>query len=46
MGFSLVVESGTYSPVVMQRLLAEVASPVGEHGLQAVWASVVEAHGL
>ena len=32
-GFSLVVARGGCSPVVMQGLLTEVASLVGEHGL-------------
>ena len=33
MGFSLVVASGSYSPVMACRLLIAVASLVAEHGL-------------
>ena len=45
-GFSLVPASGGYSLVAVLRLLIEVASLVGEQGLQDEWASVVAACGL
>ena len=44
-GFSLVVASMGYSPVVVHRRLIAAASLV-EHRLYSVWASVVVAHGL
>ena len=34
-GLSLVVVSGGYSPVLLHRLLTEVASPVSEQGSRA-----------
>ena len=43
--FSLVVERGGYSLVVVHRLLIAVASLV-EHGLWFAQASVAVAHGL
>ena len=46
MGFSLVVASGGYPPVVVQELPIAVASLIVDHGLQGVWASVVVMHGL
>ena len=45
-GFSLVVASRGYSPVVVCGLLITVVSLVTEHGLDGVWASVFVAHGL
>ena len=42
----LVAESGGYSLAAVQRLLTAVASPVEEHGLCSMWASVVMAPGL
>ena len=44
--FSITVESGGYSPVVMHGLLMAVASSVAKHGLQGIQASVVAALGL
>ena len=44
-GFSLVAESGVYSPFVMQGLLTVVTSLVG-HEFQGTQASVAAAHGL
>ena len=46
MGFSLVAESGGYSPVAAHRLLIAVASLVAEHGHWGMWASAVAARGL
>ena len=43
---SLVAASGCYSPVAALRLLFAVASPIAEHRLEDVWASVVAAPGL
>ena len=43
MGFSLVAESGGYSPTAVHGLLTPVASLVAETGS---WASVVVARGL
>ena len=45
-GLSLVAVSGGYSPVAVQGLLIAVASPVAEHGLQSMRASVAAACGL
>ena len=45
-GISLVETSRSYSRVAGHRLLIVVASLVAEHGLQAVWASVVVGAGL
>ena len=44
--FSLVVEEGSDSLVLVHGLLIVVASLVVEHGLQGTQASVVVAHGL
>ena len=44
-GFSLVAESGVYSPFVMRGLLIVVTSLVG-HEFQGTQASVAAAHGL
>ena len=44
--FSITVESGGYSPVVMHGLLIAVASSVAKHGLQGIQASLVAALGL
>jgi len=44
--FSLVVERGGYSLVVVHGLLSAVASLVVEHGLWVAQASVAVAHGL
>ena len=44
--FSVTVESGGYSPVVMHGLLIAVASSVAKHRLQGIQASVVAALGL
>ena len=41
---SLVVASGSYSPVVMRRLLLAVASPGANHRSSGRQASVVAAH--
>ena len=38
--------SGGYSPAAVCRLLAALASPVADHGLQSTQASVVVARGL
>ena len=46
MGFSGVVASRSYSLLAIRGLLTEVASPVAEHGLWSVRASVVVAHRL
>ena len=46
MGFSLVVESRSYSVVVGHRLLIVVASLAAEHRLSGTWASVVIFSGL
>ena len=43
---SLVVASGGYSVISVCGLLIAVASLVAEHGLQSLWASVVEILGL
>ena len=45
-GFSLVVESRSYSVVVGHRLLIVVASLAAEHRLSGTWASVVIFSGL
>ena len=45
-GFSLVAESGSYSPVVIHRLLMTVTPLVEEHRPQGTQASVVAAHAL
>ena len=45
-GFSLVEESGGCSLAVVGRLLIVVASPVAEHGLPGMQASVAAARGL
>ena len=45
-GFSLIMESGGYSPVSVCRLLTAVASLVAELGLQSMQASVVVVHRL
>ena len=45
-GFSLIMESGVYSPVSVCRLLTAVASLVAELGLQSMQASVVVVHRL
>ena len=46
MGFSLVVASRGYSPVVVLRLLIVVTSLVSEHRLEGTRASVVVAPRL
>ena len=46
MGFSLAVASRGHSLVVACGLFTAVASPVVQHSLQGVWASVVVAAGL
>ena len=46
MGFSGVVASRSYSLLAIHGLLTEVASPVAEHGLWSMRASVVVAHRL
>ena len=43
---SLVVVSGSSSPVVMHRLLLAVAAPGADHRSSGMPASVVAAHGL
>ena len=43
---SLVVASGGYSVISVCGLLIAVASLVAEHGLQSLWASVVDILGL
>ena len=45
-GCSLVLESGGYPLVVVQRLLTAVGSLVSEHRLYGAWSSVVTSHGL
>ena len=46
LGLSLVLESGSYSLVVVHRLLIAAASLAAEHGLQGAWASAAAACGL
>ena len=46
MGFSLVMESGGYSPRAVHGLLTAVASLVAAHRFQGTWASVAVASGF